>query len=429
MSTPRNLADRYACDEGRAYGRAAALSRRTMLKGLGGAVVTLMATESVHTQVAMAAPGYSGDVLVVLSLRGGFDGLSAVVPGGDPAYYALRPTIGVPRSRLLQLDGTFGFHPALRPLLPLWQNRSLAVVHGVGAPDPTRSHFSAMAEMERAAPGTSLRTGWLDRTLGVRGTTAEQTFAAVQVGSTTTPQSLAGPAPELATNSLSSFGLVGPRSDGDRTRWSACLAELHATGPDTVAAPGRAALAAATRLRSLPAASAPGYPDSDLGRSLADVARLVNGGVGVQVATVDCGDWDMHEDLGKAGDGWMAAKLTDLAQALVAFAADLGPRMSGTTVVTMSEFGRRAGENGSAGLDHGHGNAMFVLGGGVNGGKVYGRWPGLGEQQLVDGALAGTTDYRSVIGEVLTRRCGAGSLGEIFPGLGAATTLGVVRSR
>ncbi|GAA4967578.1 DUF1501 domain-containing protein [Kineococcus glutinatus] len=419
-----------ACAEGRAYAAAGAFSRRTMLKALGGTAVTLAATESVHTQVAMAAPGYTGDVLVVLSLRGGFDGLSAVVPGGDPNYYALRPTIGIPRSRLLQLDNSFGFHPALRPLLPLWQNGSLAVVHGVGSPEPTRSHFHAMAEMERAAPGTSTRTGWLDRTIGLRGTTSDDTFAAVQIGSSTAPQSLAGPAPELATNSLDSFRLLGPTAQKERTRWAACLDELHTTGPETIAVPGRAALAAAARIPGIaPASTTAGYPDSDLGRSLADVARLVKSGVGVQVATVDVGDWDMHDNLGKAGDGWMAEKLTDLSSAMVAFARDLGSRMSGVTMVTMSEFGRRANENGSGGLDHGHGNAMFVLGGGVNGGKVYGRWPGLAETQLVDGALAGTTDYRSVIGEVLSRRCGAGSLSSIFPGLAPVSALGLVRSR
>ncbi|MEZ0491218.1 DUF1501 domain-containing protein [Kineococcus sp. TBRC 1896] len=416
-----------ACDEGRRWSAAAVLNRRTMLKALGGAV-TLVATEAVHTQVALAAPGYTGDTLVVLSLRGGFDGLSAVVPGGDRAYYDLRPTIAVPRSRLLQLDGTFGFHPSLAPLLPLWKKGNLAVVHGVGSPDPTRSHFAAMAEMERAAPGTSLRTGWLDRTLGGRGVAQDDAFAAVQIGSPTAPQSLAGPAPELATSSLSGFQLTGPRDDADRRRWSTCLSTLHTQGPTTIVAPGRTALTAADRLATLPGAAATSlYPAGDLGESLADVARLVKAGVGVQVATVDCGDWDMHENLGAAGDGWMSDKLTELAKALAAFATDLGPALSKVTTVTMSEFGRRAVENGSGGLDHGHGNAMFVLGGGVNGGKVYGAWPGLEDDQLVEGALAGSTDYRAVIGEVLTQRCGAGSLQDVFPGLATGSPLGLVR--
>lgn len=400
------------------------------MKALGGAVITLAATETLHAQVAMAAPGYVGDVLVVLSLRGGFDGLSAVVPGGDPQYYAMRPTIGVPRSRLLALDSTFGLHPALAPLLPLWRSRQLAAVTGVGAPDPTRSHFSAMAEMERAAPGSSLRTGWLDRTLGERAVSDDDVFAAVQVGSSNAPPSLAGPAPELATSSFASFSLLGPRNGAERQRWSACLEELHASGPPTVAAPGRRAVAAAAQLGAVePASTTAGYPASELGRSLADIARLVRSGVGVQAATVDCGDWDMHEDLGRAGDGWMAAKLADLAASLAAFARDLGPLMASTTLVTLSEFGRRAAENGSAGLDHGHGNTMFILGGGVDGGKVHGRWGGLGSAGLVDGALAGTTDYRSVVGEVLVRRCGAGSLARIFPGLASTAPLGVVRPR
>ncbi|MFB9375721.1 DUF1501 domain-containing protein [Kineococcus gynurae] len=420
------------CAEGRRAATAAATTRRTMLKALGAGVVTLLATDAVHTQVALAAPTEqaSRDVLVVLSLRGGFDGLSAVVPTGDPDYLRWRPGIGVPQGRLLGLDAMFGMHPAMAPLLPLWKRKQLAVVHAVGAPDPTRSHFAALAEMERAAPGTSLRTGWLDRTLGVQGTPADSTFAGIQIGTPTAPQSFAGPTPELAMNSLGSFVLSGPRNEAERVRWSTCLQDLHATGPETVARPGRAALSAATTVKTLPpATNLAAYPDSDLGRSLRDIARLIRSRVGVQVATVDSGDWDMHENLGKAGDGWISDRLTDLAGSVAAFAQDLGPDFSRVTMVTLSEFGRRVVENGSSGVDHGHGNAMLVLGGGVEGGRVYGRWPGLGEQQLVDGALAGTTDYRSVISEILRRRCGAPSVGPIFPGLKETPALGLVRAR
>jgi uncharacterized protein (DUF1501 family) len=390
--------------------------------------VRRLIAEAVHTQVAMAAPGYTGDVLVVLSLRGGFDGLSAVVPGGDPDYYKLRPRIGVPQSVLLSLDKTFGLHPALAPLLPLWKSGAVGAVHGVGQPNPTRSHFAAMEDMERAAPGTSLRTGWLDRTMGLVGT--GDTFSAVQLGSSTTPTSMMGPRPEFATPSLAGFELKGPWDDREHARWATALGELHREGPATVAASGTSALAAAAAIKNMggqtPGAS---YPEGALGTSMRDLARLIKTGAGVQVASVDYGDWDMHADLGGHNGGWMKDKLTELASAMVAFHADLGDLMKGVTVVTLSEFGRRAAENGSGGLDHGHGNAMLVMGGGVVGGRVHGSWNGLSSSALDDGALAGTTDYRTVIGELLQKRCGAGSLADVFPGFSAGSALGVFRAR
>ncbi len=404
------------------------MSRRSLLKALGGAAITLTATEAVHTRVAMAAPGYTGDVLVVLSLRGGFDGLSAVVPGGDPDYYRLRPTIAVPQSALLPLDATFGLHPAMAPLLPLWRSGALGAVHGVGQSNASRSHFAAMEQMERAAPGTSLRTGWLDRTSGLRG--GGDAFSTVQVGGGGAATHLLGPNPELAMRSIDGFSLTGPWDDAERRRWHTALSALHREGPPTVATAGTTALAAMGAMGALPAANTTaGYPKGELGTSMSDLARLIRGGAGVQVAAIDHGDWDMHADLGRAGQGWMAGKLTEVAAAMAAFSADLGPLMSGVTLLTLSEFGRRAAENGSGGTDHGHGNLMLVMGGGVVGGRVHGRWGGLSSTALDDGALAGTTDYRTVIGEVLQKRCGAGSLGEVFPGFSPGAALGVVRGR
>ena len=412
------------CPDGAA---SSGMSRRTLLKTLGAGALTLTATEMVNTQVAFGAPGHTGDVLVVLSLRGGFDGLSAVVPGGDPDYYRLRPTIGVPQSSLLPLDATFGLHPAMAPLLPLWKSGALAAVHGVGQPNPTRSHFAAMEEMERAAPGSSLRTGWLDRTMGLR--PAGTDFSTVAFAATT-PPSLAGPAPELAMADLGGFGLQGAPDEPTKQRWMSALGELHREGPATITAAGTLALGAAGTIAGLGRKSpAVEYPHGDLGTTLSDLAHLIKAGVGVQVAAIDCGDWDMHNDLGRAGGGWMKDKLTELSSALAAFDADLGPRMSGVTVVTLSEFGRRAAENGSGGLDHGHGNLVLLMGGGVVGGRVHGRFPGLSASALDDGAVAGVVDYRDIIGEVLQKRCGAGSLAEVFPGFSPSGALGVVRGR
>jgi uncharacterized protein (DUF1501 family) len=355
-----------------------ALTRRSFLRtslGVGaGAIVLGSGLDAVSTQHAWAADAaYDGDVLVVLSLRGGFDGLSAVVPHGDPDYYRLRPSIGVPAAALVAKDAMFGLHPALAPLLPWWQNGTFGAVHAVGQASPSRSHFAAMEEMERAAPGTSLRTGWLDRVLGLR--TAGTPFQASQVGQTSASPALLGPSPELALRSVDSFALAGASNATERERWAKALAGLHRGAPATLRQPAETALHALSTTASLkaagytPAAGAT-YPAGRLGEALRDLARLIKAGVGLQAACVDYGDWDMHEGLGKPDSGWMHTKLTELATALAAFATDLGPAFAKVCLVTMSEFGRRVAENGSGGADHGHGNAMLLLGGGVVGGRV-----------------------------------------------------------
>jgi uncharacterized protein (DUF1501 family) len=413
-------------------------TRRSLMRAAAAAgalgVVTAAASEGVTARYAFAAGGaaYTGDVLVVLSLRGGFDGLGAVVPAGDPDYLRLRPTIGLPSPSLLPLTGIFGLHPALAPLLPLWKAGSLAVVHAVGQEEPSRSHFTAMAELERAAPGTSLRSGWLDRAVGLRA--AGTVFQAAQVGSTSPAGALAGPTPELTMDSIDSFDLWGAWDDAQRALWAKALGALHSGAPAGVRQAASKALGAVRTTTALTAAAkkqpAPaGYPEkSGLGAALRDVARLVKAGVGLQVACVDFGDWDMHVDMGGPDSGRLHDHLDELARCLAAFAADLGPVLDGVTLVTLSEFGRRAFENGNGGADHGHGNAVLLLGGGVTGGWVYGTWPGLTDADLVDGDLAGTTDYRQILAEILVRRCGLRSVGDVFPGLVPAP-LGVVRAR
>ncbi|MCE0534232.1 DUF1501 domain-containing protein [Kineosporia rhizophila] len=413
------------------------LSRRSLLRGLAtagalGGVMT--AVDGFNAQFAFAASpaAYTGDVLVVLSLRGGFDGLNAVVPIGDPAYLEARPTIGVPERSLIPAGGIFGLHPALAPLKKFWDAGTFGAVHAVGQDNPTRSHFQAMQELERAAPGSSLRTGWLDRTLGsrARGTI----FQASQVGSNEVPLALAGPSAEMAMGSLDSFTIAGAWDTAERKRWTKALTAMNAGAPASIAAPAQATLGATSTTAALAAAKytpAGGarYPkDSALGKALRDVARMIKADVGLQVACVDEGDWDMHANMGSADSGWMHDHLNDLAQALAAFATDLGSRFRKVTVVTLSEFGRRVVENGSGGVDHGHGNAVLLLGGGVNGGRVHGRWPGLADGDLVDGDLAGTTDYRAILGEILQKRCGAGSLSQIFPGLQGVSPLGVMKA-
>jgi len=407
--------------------RNCALTRRGVL-ALGA-----LAGASASTRVAFAAESassasYSGDTLVVVSLRGGFDGLSAIAPIGDPDYYQARPTIGLPKSQVIAGDGTFGLHPALAPLLPQWRAGKLAAVHAVGQANPTRSHFAAMEAMENAAPGSSIRTGWLDRMLGGAGATGP--LAGIALGHARPARLFAGPAPAVSMASIDKFTLAG---DSAKRPMAAALAEMYADAP---APQATAALAAGTSLHATatlreagyqPAAT---YPDTDLGAALRDVARLIKTRSGLATAAVDCGDWDMHDALGTAVQGQrMHDNLTGLATALAAFAADLGPAgMASTTVLTISEFGRRVAENASHGADHGHGNAMLLLGGGVRGGKVYTAWPGLSPAALLDGDLAVTTDYRAVIGELLQKRCGFGALDGVFPGV-APSAFGLATSR
>jgi uncharacterized protein (DUF1501 family) len=412
----------------------ATLSRRRLLgralaAGAAGAFAGLVG-DQLSTQLAFAAGAYTGDVLVLLSLRGGFDGLSAIVPAGDPAYYTARPTLAVPKAKLIGGNSAFGLHPALKPLLPFWQAGTFGAVHAVGQTAPNRSHFAAMEEMERAAPGTSVRTGWLDRMLGVQGAT--DPFNGVSLGSTMPARTLAGPAPDLGLDSVDGFTLYDDSAD---LPMAATMTALYANAPAALAGPARQVTGALATTKTLAAtayvpANGAVYPDTELGNALRDVARLIKGNVGLMSACVDSGDWDMHENLGTAVAGnRMYDNLTGLATALAAFATDLGPAgMGRVTLVTASEFGRRVQENGSRGVDHGYGNAMLLLGGGVKGGQVYSRWPGLAPTKLVDGDLAVTTDYRAVIGEILQKRCGVGNVAGVFPGV-TPTALGLVNAR
>ncbi len=406
------------CDEQQSLTRRGLLGRALATGALAG-----LAGAGLSTRMAFAAEGYTGDTLVVLSLRGGFDGLSAIAPIGDPNYYTARPTLALPKSQVIGGDAMFGLHPALAPLLPLWTAGTMAAVHAVGQPNPTRSHFAAMETMENAAPGTSIRSGWLDRMLGVSAATGP--LAGVSMGNAMPARLFAGPAPSVSMDTVDSFKLAG---DSAKRPMADALRRMYADAPMLLSAPAIAAdraLTATVQPRSATYTPANGatYPATDLGGALRDVARLIKMNAGLAAAAVDCGDWDMHQGLGTAVKGQrMYDNLTDLALALAAFAADLGADgMSRVTLVTVSEFGRRVAENASHGADHGHGNAMLLLGGAVRGGKVYGNWPGLSPGALVAGDLAAVTDYRSVIGEILQKRCGFGALDGVFPGVAPAS--------
>ena len=404
-------------------------SRRSFLKrGAAVAAATSLTGTQLATQLAFASsPAYAGDTVVVLSFRGGFDGLSVVVPRGDANFAALRPNIRVPDAALLSTgDSRFGLHPGLAPLLPFWQAGTFGAVHAVGQDNPSRSHFEAMEEMERAAPGSSLRTGWIDRLLTTRG--QGTSFQGCQVGSTSVSSAFIGPSPELGMYRIDDFNLSGSSSSADLAAWDAALRGLNAGAPTVVGDPVATTLGALAQTGALTDA---GYTEangavydtnSDLAMSLRDVARLIKANIGLQMAAVDYGDWDMHSGLAVGtldpSQGWMFDKMTELAGALAAFYTDLGPTlMAKTTLITLSEFGRRVEENGSHGVDHGHGNAVLLMGGGIVGGQVHGVWPGLSDSALNDGDLDVRTDYRNLLGEILVKRCGAGSVGSVFPGL------------
>lgn len=408
--------------DGQAQGWRKGFTRRRVLAGAGKVGVAALAAQLVTTRVAYAAatPGDSR-TLVVLFLRGGMDGLSMVVPAFDPGLYQARPNIAVPSSALIPADRGFGLHPALAPLKPFWAKGQLAAVHAVGSPDASRSHFQAQECVERG--GTGMVTGWLNRLLDTLG--PGTTFRAVGEGAL--PASLSGPASTLTLAGLDNFALQLPAAQRDRT--VTALRGLYSGLDHPLAARSRTtlgALDAAASLATATPATKVTYPTGAYGDALKDVARLIRGKAGVRVATVDVGGWDMHTAIGKSDNGQMRTHLADLAAGLAAFCTDLGPSLDNVTVVAMSEFGRRVAENASGGADHGHGGAMLLLGGGLNGGKVHGTWPGLAPANLVSGDLAGANDYRDVFAEILRVRLGVGSTSTVFPGH-TPRTLGVTR--
>ncbi len=400
-------------------------TRRRMLQG-SAALVAALGLQTVTSRYSFArAAGATGGVLVVVQLRGGWDTLSIVAPVGDPLYATLRPRIAVPAGSALPLDGIFGLHPQLTRLHGLYAAGTFAPVLACGTPDRTLSHFEAMDTVERGSATGRNDSGWMNRALEATGASA--LFSAVQVGSQVS-LSLTGPAPALAVDGLDGYGLDG--FDDVQGPAMAALRGLYAAQSDEIATQARRTLdsidVAAGISASQPVGT--GYPTGAFGEGMADLARVIKADVGLTMATIDVGGWDMHTGLGTLDWGDMRAHLIDLDATIGAFVDDLGPRLDDVTVVFVSEFGRAIPENGTMGLDHGHGQTMLVLGGGVNGGRIFGTWPGLApEDRTTNNSLAGTSDYRDVVGELLVRRLGLGSLSTVFPDH-AYAPLGVARA-
>ncbi|GAB2873762.1 DUF1501 domain-containing protein [Nocardioides pacificus] len=394
-------------------------SRRGFLRGamaLGGAAALTVAHGAAATTTSYAASGVAEQVIVVLSMRGAADGLSLVVPHADPVYYASRPSISVASDRLLAKDGMFGLHPSLAPLLPLWSAGKMAAVHATGLPAPNRSHFSAMEELEDADPGSDARVGWLNRLVGRDG--AGSPLEAIQMGGGVPSTAISGPQPVLVTSSVDDVRLAGPTGAGEEAARRRALATAWGDTPGDLAVGARSALSvvadfAPVRASGADPANGAVYPKGDLATALRSTARTIRADVGAEIITVDHGSWDHHTWIGSPTSGNLKNMADAFAGSVAAFFTDLGPLADNVTLVTVSEFGRRVVENANQGLDHGHGNVMFVMGAGVKGGKYYGNWPGL--TKTSDADLLVTTDYRSVLSEVIVSRFGASSA-QVFPG-------------
>ncbi|MCC7195717.1 MAG: DUF1501 domain-containing protein [Gemmatimonadaceae bacterium] len=413
------------------------MQRRYFIKSGAIALATMGLSPSFLRRLSfgMELPGAEkGKVLICLFQRGAADALNVVVPFGEQAYYQLRPNIAIPAPSsgavsAIDLDGFFGLHPSLAPLKPLWDQGILAPIHAVGSPSSTRSHFDAQDYMESGTPDVKgTMDGWLNRYLAASGTCQQCQASPFRAVSMTpqTPRVLEGSAPTVAMDSIDQFAV---RTGGDAV---ARLEALYKTGSaDIVEGTGREMFEAVKMLKAAnPQQYQPehgaDYPRSQFGQRLRQIGQLIKSNVGLEVAFADVGGWDTHVNQGGA-QGQLANRLDDFAKSIAALASDLGDRMDDVVILTMSEFGRMARQNGNGGTDHGHAGAMFVIGGPVKGKKVFGRWPGLRPEQLYQGRdLALTTDFRAVFSEVVSGHLGAARLDVLFPGFRSGARMGLL---
>src|SRR5438477_695877 len=397
------------------------MNRRYFIKSGGIALASfgVMTTAPTFLKRALAAnldnvTGGRRKTLIAIFQRGAVDGLNVVVPYGEHSYYDVRPNIAIPKPNggaeaALDLDGFFGLHPSLAPFKPLWDSKRLAIVHASGSPDNTRSHFDAQDYMESATPGVkSTQDGWLNRYLQAKTDPSKSLFRAVSM-TQNMPRAMQGKAPALAISNLADFSIrAGQSSAAVQGGFEAIYDQtvndaLHGTGKETFEAVNYLKKVNPSQYKAENGAQ---YPRSPFGNSLLQISQLIKAGVGLEIAFTDIGGWDTHVNQGNAR-GQLALRLQDFAGGISALVADLGAKMDDVVILTMSEFGRTARENGTRGTDHGHANAMFVVGNSVRGGKVYGDWPGLKSGNLYEGRdLALTTDFRDVFGELAQKHLG-----------------------
>ncbi len=395
------------------------MNRRVFLKGSALAMFGVGFMPAWLSRSCYAADSSSGGrkkILVAIFQRGAVDGLNMVVPFGEPGYYALRPSIAIPKpdgtpNSAVDLDGFFGLHPALAPLKPMYDAQHLAIVDAVGSPDPTRSHFDAQDYMESGTPGYKGATdGWLNRALPVQSGPASP-LRAVSLGDSLA-RTLRGHNDAVAVRSLNDFQVHDARGAAtfESMYENSLDTMLHGTGKETFNA---VKIMQSIQKQAYVPANGANYPNGGFGKSLQQIAQLIKANVGVEVAFADIGGWDTHVN----ESGQLSNNLKQFGETLSAFYQDIGDRMDEVTIVTMSEFGRTAKENGDRGTDHGHANVMFVMGGDVRGGKIYGEWPGLQTEQLYEGRdLNLTTDFRDVLTELVAHHLGNRNLQAVFPG-------------
>ena len=407
------------------------MNRRYFIKSGGVALASfgLMTSTPTFLRRALASTidnvtGGRRKTLIAIFQRGAVDGLNVVVPYGEHSYYDLRPNIAIPKpdggaEAAINLDGYFGLHPSLQAFKPFWDSRRLAIVHASGSPDSTRSHFDAQDYMESATPGVkSTQDGWLNRYLQSKTDSQKSLFRAVSM-TQNMPRAMQGKAPTLAISNLADFSIRAGQSSasvqgGFEAMYDQTVNDaLHGTGKETFEAVNYLKQVNPSQYKAENDAN---YPRTPFGNALLQIAQLIKAGVGLEVAFTDIGGWDTHVNEGNQ-QGQLSNLLRQFSSAIAALYTDLGARMDDVVILTMSEFGRTAKENGNRGTDHGHANAMFVIGNSVHGGKVYGDWPGLKSDQLYEGRdLALTTDFRDVFGEIATKHLGTTNLKTVFPG-------------
>jgi uncharacterized protein (DUF1501 family) len=403
--------ERLSCD-----GYRRAVSRRGVMAGVGLGLLSWWNPQAALAQIAVNPGRNTKRAMVVIFLRGGADGLSLVAPYGDDGYYRARPNLAIGKGELGDLNGFFGLHPMLMPWMDLYELRKMTVVHACSSRDSTRSHFEAMDTMERGVgDGEGPASGWLARYLRGSKSEADSPLRAISFSSTM-PASLVGATNAIALTSAQQFRLEIEKDD--RASTYAQLAKLYAGGQDEVAHAGRETLHVLKALDALDVAgyrpsNGATYPDTGLGAGLRETACLLRAGIGLEIAVLDKGGWDTHVAQGTATVGWLPTLLDDVGKSVAAFAKDLGSEFDDVTVVVQSEFGRRIAENAGLGTDHGHGNCLFLLGGGLKGG-VHAEWPGL-DHRVGPGDLNVTTDYRDVLAETLQSRLGAQDVRDVFP--------------
>lgn len=406
--------------------------RRYFLKSTGLAMASFAAVPSFLLRTAMAqetspSSGKDKPILIAVFQRGAADGISMVVPFGDRSYTSARPQIAVPAPRngaenaAIDLDGFFGFHPSLSPLKSIYDEGQLAVVHAVGSPDNTRSHFDAQDYMEAGAPGNkSVADGWLNRYMQGSPKPGNSAFRAIALDAKM-PRSLMGPAPALAMARIQEFDVRGPNDRRQAGGTSELSAAFEAMWKNSTFDAIRM-LKSANPQRFQPENGAR-YPGGQFGQGLLQMSQLIKADIGLEVGFLDIGGWDTHANQ----PGQLNQRLREFGEGLHAFYRDQGDRMRNIVVVTMTEFGRSIKQNGSGGTDHGHASALFVMGGPVKGRKVYGKWPGLATEQLFEGRdLALTTDFRDVFSEVLNKHMRAADSTKVFPGWRAGQPLGLI---